>query len=130
MEITVSTISGNTPVTLLHLKGDLTSENPLQPEARAAFDAGARNIILDLSHVSYISSAGLRAIHTIYMMLRGADPVDEESAARGIARGTYKSPHLKLVKPTKNALKVLSMAGYDMFLEIHDSEKAAINSFG
>lgn len=130
MEITTSQDTNNATVTIFHLKGDLTAEEPLLGEAQAAFQAGARNMVLDLSNVPFISSAGLRVIHSIYMLLRGADPVDDESAARGIARGTYKSPHLKLVKPSKNALKVLSMAGYDMFLEIHDNQKTAVASFG
>jgi hypothetical protein len=129
MEILISNIAGPTPVTVFHLKGDLTSENPLEEQARNAFEEGARNMVLDLTHVAYISSAGLRAIHTIYMLLRNADPEDSEASARGIARGTYKSPHLKLAKPSKNAMKALSMAGYDMFLDIHDSEKSAVASF-
>ncbi len=117
------------PVTVLQLKGDLTSEEPLQGKAQAVFQEGARNIVLDLSQVPYISSAGLRAIHVVYMLLRSADPTDEETATRGIARGTYKSPHLMLVNPTKNGLKALTTAGYDIFLDIHSSIPAAVASF-
>ena len=130
MEITSWHETGNEQVTVLRLKGDLAAEAALVARARSEFDDGARNIVLDLSGVPYISSAGLRAIHSLYLMLRSADASDEEAAARGIARGTYKSPHLKLVKPSKNGLKALSMAGYDMFLEIHDDLKSAIKSFG
>lgn len=129
MEIIITHDPGNPAISILALKGDLTAEEPLLGQAQTAFQDGARDIVLDLSKVPFISSAGLRAIHSIYMLLRGADPADEESAARGIARGTYKSPHLKLVKPSKNAYKSLSMAGYDMFLEIHDNQKAALGSF-
>ena len=91
--------------------------------------AAGEHLVLDLSHVPYISSAGLRAIHTVYMLLRDADTNEAANAVQGIAHGTYKSPHLKLVKPSKNALKALSTAGYDMFLEIHDSIPAAVQSF-
>ena len=121
MEIATWHETGTLPVTVFQLKGDLTSNEPLESRARAAFQDGARDLVLDLSHVPYISSAGLRAIHTVYMLLRSADPVDEDAAARGIARGTYKSPHLKLVKPSKNGLKALTTAGYDMFLEFYDT---------
>lgn len=130
MEITAWRETGHRPVTILQLKGDLTAEEPLEARARAAFAEGARDIVLDLSHVSFISSAGLRAIHTIYMLLRGADAADAESSVRDIARGAYKSPHLKLVKPSKNGMRALSTAGYDMFLDIHDTVPAAVNSFG
>ena len=121
--------TGQVPVTILQLKGDLTAEEQLVDKAQAVFQEGARDIILDLGGVPYISSAGLRAIHVIYMLLRSADPQDEETAVRGIARGTYKSPHLKLVKPSRNGLKALTTSGYDLFLDIHDSIPKAVASF-
>ncbi len=128
MDITSWRETGAVPVTILQLKGDLVGEEPLTARARAAFADGARNVVLDLGDVPYISSAGLRAIHTIYMMLRHAD-AGEKPTAEGIASGSYKSPHLKLVNPSKNALKALSTAGYDMFLDIHDSISTAMASF-
>ncbi len=120
---------GHVPVTILQVKGDLTAEEQLENAARTAFQDGARNIILDLSHVPYISSAGLRAIHMLYMMLREADPQDSATAALGIARGTYKSPHLKLVNPTRNGLRALTTAGYDMFLDVIDDVPMAVAQF-
>ena len=128
MDITSWRETGAVPVTVLQLKGDLVAEEPLATRARTAFADGARNIVLDLGDVPFISSAGLRAIHTVYMLLRDAD-AGEKPTTQGIASGSYKSPHLKLVKPSKNALKALSTAGYDMFLDIHDSIPAAVRSF-
>lgn len=129
MEITSWREAGHVPVTVLQLKGDLVAEEPLGARAQAAFAEGARHIILDLSDVPYISSAGLRAIHSLYLLLRDADAADAAMAKQGIARGTYKSPHLKLARPSKNAMKALSTTGYDMFLEIHDNLRAAVQSF-
>lgn len=129
MDISSWQESGQIPVTILQLKGDLTAEEQLVDKAQAVFQDGARDIILDLSGVPYISSAGLRAIHVIYMLLRSADPQDEETAVRGITRGTYKSPHLKLVNPSRNGLKALTTSGYDLFLDIHDSIPKAVASF-
>jgi hypothetical protein len=129
MEVTTWHEPAAVPVTVMQIKGDLTASEPLESQARAAFQDGARDIVLDLHQVNYISSAGLRVIHAVYMLLRGADPTDEETAARGIARGVYKSPHLKLVRPSKNGLKALTTAGYDMFLDIYDSVPAAVASF-
>ena len=129
MEITFWQDTSGKPVTILQVRGDLTANEPLESEARKAFAGGARDMVLDLSLAPYISSAGLRAIHAIYMLLRSADPADESSAARDIARGTYKSPHLKLVKPSKNGLKALTTAGYDIFLELHNSLPEAVASF-
>lgn len=129
MEISSWQETGQVPVTILQLKGDLTAEEPLTSKAQTAFQDGARDIILDLGSVPYISSAGLRAIHTIYMLLRSADPQDEETAVRGITRGTYKSPHLKLVSPSRNGMKALTTSGYDIFLDIHDNIPEAVASF-
>ena len=129
MEIASWHETGAVPVTILQVKGDLTANEPLESRARAAVLDGTRDIVLDLSHVPYISSAGLRAIHVIYILLRDADPSDEETAARSIARGTYKSAHLKLVPPSKNGLKALSTAGYDMFLDLFDNVPAAVASY-
>ncbi len=129
MEIASWHETGAVPVTILQVKGDLTANEPLESRARTAVLDGARDIVLDLSHVPYISSAGLRAIHAIYMLLRDADPDDGETASRNIARGTYKSPHLKLVRPSKNGVKALSTAGYDMFLDLFDNVPAAVGSY-
>jgi hypothetical protein len=48
---------------------------------------------------------------------------------KGLTDGTFKSPHLKLLSPDKNVTQVLSMAGFDMFLEIYNNLKKAVASF-
>lgn len=130
MEITVSHQQGRVPVTVFHLKGDLMSDEELTALAEDAFQDGARNLLLDLSEVPYMSSQGLRALNRLYTLLR-TDAVEESDAAvkAGIAAGTFKSPHLKLLNPSKHVREVLSIAGYDMFLEIHRSLKDAVASF-
>ena len=130
MEIVVSQEHGRVPVTVFHLKGDLNWEEPLQSWAKEAYTEGTRNLLLDLTEVPYISSAGLRALHYIFMLLRTDAPGESDEAMKqGIAAGTFRSPHLKLLKPSKNAMKSLNIAGYDMFLEIHQHLKDAIASF-
>ena len=129
MDISSWQESGQIPVTILQLKGDLITEEQLVDKAQAIFQEGARDNITDLGGVPYISRAGRPGSNVIYMLLRSADPQDEETAVRGIARGTYKSPHLKLVKPSRNGLKALTTSGYDLFLDIHDSIPKAVASF-
>ena len=130
MEIVVTRDEGRVPVTVFQLKGDLANEEPLRSQASEAYEAGTRNLILDLNDVPYITSSGLRVMHYVFDLLRSDSPDESDEAVReGIASGRYKSPHLKLLKPSKNALKALSVSGYDMFLEIHKNYKEAIASF-
>ncbi len=130
MEITVSQAEGRVPVTILHLNGDLVHEEPLQSRIKEAYEAGARDLLLDLRQVPYISSAGLRVLHYVYNLLGEADGEEGgQSVRRGIASGDYKSRHLKLLRPSKNAMKALTIAGYDMFLDIHDNQQQAVAAF-
>lgn len=130
MEIFVSQETGQVPVTVFHLKGDLLHEEPLLATARAAYGAGTRYLLLDLEEVPLISSAGLRALHEVHNLLQGNIGEENEQAMReNIAAGTYSSPYLKLLKPSKNALRALTVAGYDMFMDIHHHRSHAIASF-
>lgn len=132
MEITVSHEQGRVPVTVLHIKGEVNAAtaSQLQAQAQQEYDAGARDMLIDLTDVPYMASAGLRVLHEIFDMLRGDSPEEsDEAIKKGLVDGTYKSPHLKLLKPNKHVQKVLSMAGYDMFLEIHRNLKGAVASF-
>lgn len=130
MEITISNELGHVPVTVFHLSGDLSDEEPLNTKVTSQYDAGMQHALLDLSSVAYISSAGLIALHNTFTLLRGDGPEEsDESITKGIARGTYTSPYLKLYKPSKEAKKSLHVSGYDMFLEIYDKYYEAIASF-
>ena len=129
--ITTEEMMGKSPVTVFHIRGDIDSNTymELQGAAEEAYRAGKRNFLLDLTEVNFISSAGLRALHVIYTMLR--DPVVEtdEMIRQGIRDGSYKSPHLKLLKVSKNADAALKVAGFDMYLESFKDLKEAVASF-
>ena len=130
MEIIVSYEQGNVPITIFHIKGDLGDEEVLTAEARKAYENGTRNLVLDLTDVPYISSGGLRGLHSVWMLLREDTSEAGSKAIRtGIVQGTYRSRHFKLLNPSKNAQKALSVSGYDMFLEIHKRRQDALNSF-
>lgn len=132
MEIRVTQEQGRVPITVLHITGDVNaaSADRFQAQARQAYDAGARNMLIDLSQVLLLSSAGLRALHIIFNMLRRDSPEESDAVIRkGLTDGTFKSPHLKLLNPNKNVSQTLRTAGFDMFLEIHDDLQKAIVSF-
>jgi anti-anti-sigma factor len=132
LEIVVSQEEGQVPVTVYHLKGVIGANTYERLEAQAAGDVanGMLNLLLDLSEVTYMSSAGLRTLHDIFVMLQ-ADTTDGSSQAmrQGMMAGTYKSPNLKLLNPPPDVLRVIKIQGFDMFLEILSDYKKAIASF-
>jgi anti-anti-sigma regulatory factor len=132
MKITTRNSQAQVPVTVLHIEGDLNAETSEQlvQEAQAAYEAGNGNLLLDLGKVDLMSSAGLRAIHSIFMMLGPGSAGESESSVRqGIVAGTYHSPHLKLLNPSKAVRHTLELGGFDTFLEIFSNEQEALASY-
>jgi len=134
MEIKVSTESGRVPVTVIHVDGNIDSSTyeQFQSSARKLIDEGARYILVDLSHAPFVSSAGLRALHTLFNELRSRNPdanLNDEQIKRGISAGTYKSPHLKLLNFSPETKTAFETSGFDMFIDTFTDRKAAIASF-
>jgi len=134
MEIKVSTESGRVPVTVLHVDGNIDSSTyeQFQSTARKLIDEGARYILVDLSHAPFVSSAGLRALHTVFNELRSRNPesnLSDEQMKRGISAGTYKSPHLKLLNLSPETKTAFETSGFDMYIDTFTDRNAAIASF-
>ncbi len=129
MEITVSQEQGHKPVTVLKVSGDLNAATyeQFQSAAKNAIDGGARNVVVDLGSVAYMSSAGMRALNQVFNWLTATG--EGEEIKKGIVSGKIKSPHLKLLNPTPRVLQALKTAGFDMFLEIYHDLKQAVDSF-
>jgi len=73
--------------------------------------AGRYNIVLDLSGVSYMSSAGLRGI---------------VSALRECKK---KRGDVRLAAPSERVSEVLSLAGLDPLFQLFDDSTTAVGSF-
>lgn len=132
MDIVISQEQGRVPVTVFRIKGrlDAASREKLEVQAQEAIATGKRNLLVDLSGVDFMSSAGLHALHHILDLLRAdLSAEDKETVKKGLRDGTYKSPNLKLLNPNPHVLQTLQMAGFDMFLEIHHNLKDAVASF-
>ncbi|NOH04916.1 MAG: STAS domain-containing protein [Chloroflexi bacterium] len=133
MEIKVSTITGRAPVTVVHVEGnvDVSTADVFQANVLSLIEGGARHILLDMEHVPFMSSAGLRALNQIFNKLRevNEDDVTDEEMRKGIGDGTYKSPHLKLLNLSENTKVAFETAGFDMYIETFTDRQAAINSF-
>jgi anti-anti-sigma regulatory factor len=136
MNITISQAQGRVPVTVLHIEGDLdgSSYTDLIAKGEEVYNAGRRDILLDLSNMDYMSSSGLVALHSIALMLRGEEPSDPESgweAFHAIDRDRDSGPqqHVKLLNPNPQVDKVLETVGFKQFFEIHTDLSTAIASF-
>lgn len=134
MEVKVSTENGRVPVTVVHVDGNIDSSNAtaFQSKLDELVENGARHVLLDLSHAPFVSSAGLRAFHHLFNKLRMLHPdaeLSEEDVRKGIALGTYKSPHVKLLNLSPETTVAFKTAGFDMYLETFTDMKTAIAAF-
>lgn len=136
MNISVSQAQGRVPVTILKLDGQLDGQNyqELIAKAQELHSAGARDFLLDLSDLTYISSAGLVALHSVALLTRGEEIPDMEggwSAYRSMGRtseaGVQK--HVKLLNPRSEIMGVLDMVGFSSVFEIYTDRDEAVNSF-
>ncbi|HEY6075074.1 MAG TPA: STAS domain-containing protein, partial [Anaerolineales bacterium] len=114
----------------------LDGQNYRELIAKAAelYDGGVRNILLDMSEVTYISSAGIVALHTIALMLRG-EPLPNLESGWSTIRATSRATeagmqkNLKLLNPRPEVTSVLEMVGFTAFLEAFQDQEAAIRAF-
>ena len=133
MNIKVSTEQARVPVTILQVEGDLDSftYNDFLSQAQKLIREGAQYMIIDLAQVPYISSAGLRAIYTIFHDLRAVHPeenLSEEQMERAVRLGTYKSPHLKLLSLSDAVNGVFQMGGFGNYIETFTDQEKALAS--
>jgi len=115
LQIRISREDGDKAVSVLRLKGSLDANTQREFEAKAkeAVDSGAEYLLLDMSAVEYLGSAGMRAIHAITNILSPDDP-------------SMRSARLKVVNPSPAAARVFKTLGFDSFIDIHDTIDEAI----
>ena len=136
MEITITHSEGNLPVTILKPHGvlDAASYGDLIEAAQSEYKIGARRMIVDLSDVTHMSSAGIVALHTILKLLQGSEPAQAESgweATRAVAQkgGIGPQGRFKLLSPQPYVDQVLDMVGFKKFIDVYTDEETAIASF-
>jgi ABC-type transporter Mla MlaB component len=136
MNISVSQAQGNVPVTVIKLDGQLDGQNyqELIAKAQELYNAGARDFLLDLSDLTYISSAGLVALHSVGLLARGEELPDMEggwSAYRSMGRSSEAGiqKHVKLLNPRSEIMNVLDMVGFSSVFEAFTDRNEALNSF-
>lgn len=111
---------------------DSTTYQAFTGNANNLIQGGARHILVDLSESAFISSAGLRAIHSLVKKLHTLNPdtnLSEAEYRKKIGAGTYKSPHIKLLNLSQETYTAFTLSGFDMFIETYTDKATAIASF-
>ena len=129
LSITTSQVLGKASVTIMHLAGHLhgSTEHQLLEHARQICEDGAKHLLLDLSALEVLSSAGLRAIQNIFKLFT---PSGEVELIRQHGAEPYKSPYFKLLCPNPQIYYVLNITGFMQNLLIYNNMDEAVQSFG
>jgi anti-anti-sigma regulatory factor len=128
LTITTSEIHGDLAVKVLHLAGHLhgATEKELLEYAQQAHAEGLQYILLDLSALEVLSSAGLRVIQNIFKLF--TPPADLELMRKPDAE-PYKSPYFKLVCPNPQIYYILNITGFMQNMLVYNSLDEAERSF-
>jgi anti-anti-sigma factor len=127
LSITSSQAEGKANVTVLHLSGvlDASSEVTLYERACQVIEGETHYLLLDISNLTHLSSAGLRALHNIF---KKCTPEREIEQARESGE-PYKSPYLKLAGASPNVYSVLNLAGFLHNIPFYPTMEDALKSF-
>ncbi len=136
MNITISTEQAAQPITVIHLDGKLDSNSfqKLINEAQTAFTGGARRIILDMTKLTYISSAGIVSLHSIAKIFRGEALPNSDAGWNAIRslekeRASGLQQNVKLLNVPPEVRSVLDVVGFSSFFEMHTDLQQAVASF-
>ena len=112
-------------VTILHIEGVLDGENEKEftNAALAEFEAGKTSLLLDFNKLDMITSAGLRALQTLYKTFTSEE---ELQAHKG---ETYKSQNFKITQASSEVTYILSITGFLQSLHVYSNLQEALDSF-
>lgn len=107
------------PVTVFRIGGwlDAQSEPQLLEAARLAHDEGTRYLLIDMSDLDTLTSAGMRALQKVYLMYT---PKEDH----------FKVAHLKLCNAPPQIYNVLGITGFLQNIPMYESIDSALESFG
>ena len=127
LSINVSQLQTDPLATVMHLSGHLHGETEpkLIDAARQAHDAGSKYLLLDLSDLDVLTSAGLRAIQLIFKLFT---PKSDAGIINQHGEEPYKSPYFKIVCPKPQIYYVLNIAGFLQNIPIYNNMEEAVRS--
>jgi anti-anti-sigma regulatory factor len=136
MDISVSQVQGQVPVTVIKVDGQLDGQTyqDLINKAREAYKAGWRDFLVDMTDLTYISSAGLVALHSMALLLQGEELPDTDAGwstfrSMGRSKEAGLQKHMKLLNPRTEVQSVLDMVGFSAVFETFKDLDTAVKSF-
>ena len=104
-------IEGDVTLFLLEGRIDTQAAADMDQALQSAVSAGRHNMVVDMSEVEYISSAGLRTLAAVLV----------KSRAEG--------GDVKLASLNTRVTRVFKIIGFDLLMSIHDTPEAAVADF-
>src|SRR5574338_1226481 len=119
LKISTEQVPADVPVTVFRLRGwlDAQSEEKLLEAARTSYDGGARYLLIDMSELDTLTSAGMRALQKVYQIFT---PKEDQ----------FRIAHLKLCNAPPQIYNVLGITVFLQNIPMYESREAALQSFG
>ena len=119
LRISSEEMQAEVPVTVFRLRGwlDAQSEEQLLEAARTTYDSVARYLLIDMSDLDTLTSAGMRALQKVYQIFT---PKEDQ----------FKIAHLKLCNAPPQIYNVLGITGFLQNIPMYESQETALQSFG
>ena len=133
----VERIEAAVPVTVMALDGELDASNYLRlvEDVRQLYADGTRNLLLDLSDLSFIASSGLVALFSVVKVMNGEEPPDPEygwgafhEVSRGVETGAVQR-NVQLCGAQPSVAEVLQRTGLDRLFVSHPDRESAVASY-
>lgn len=117
LSIVVERVPGYETIEIFHLRGwlDAQSEEQFLATARLALEHGARALLLDLSELDTLTSAGMRAIQQVYRFFQSQEGASEQGK-------------VKLYNVPPHIYHVLNLAGFLTSIPAYESLETALIS--
>jgi anti-anti-sigma factor len=137
MDTRVDRIDAGVPVTAMALDGELDASNYLRlvDDVRDLYASGTRNLLLDLSDLTFIASSGLVALYSVVQVMNGEEPPDPEygwGAMREVTRGVedgQAQTAVQLCGAQPAVAEVLRRTGLDRLFRIHPDRESAVAAY-
>jgi anti-anti-sigma regulatory factor len=85
--------------------------------ARTTYDSGAHYLLIDMSDLDTLTSAGMRALQKVYQIFT---PKEDQ----------FRVAHLKLCNAPPQIYNVLGITGFLQNIPMYESQETALQSFG